>query len=619
MSPELGSDARESQTFYIDRSEIGKALELDYVAVREFIRHSEPLVKFVGDGWVAAENEGADKGVFESLVDNVRRLFEHEDLQGVSKLIWANKRFVVKDNYIVQKKHDIVIKEKARGGKSKKKKHKKHLKKKKKHQEANLGNNQSIVQSPESQNNDFAQNNVIQQETQISDEEPPVTISPNQTVIAPENLVSKSSSNSSEKTESESNKTTGDGIDTESKEVAEDGSKLEVNNTESQEKEAENNNLLSNQTNTDVNQKKDKADNQVITSNFNYDTKKNFTDKAITNAENGQEVQLDQNDPNTIQKTLNDKDQEILDNESSLNKRILIASKNVTLQDTSQINEYISMTKNSIDSLIKNTKSETLKKVVEEYLVSFQNPHTYLMIFEQKGILDLKGINVAFEIALKFEGKKAINSLKIHTINSKKFKEENENSKKSTKPNKTDISDLLDSTDLDYSWENDESLLVSKALFDLPKRSIIIFEIGFEEMVELDINVLLIKQNKIFYNMNEIMDLEDQAPEIKVKDSVIKDEQENEQAIEENVKNAQNVSESGESDIKNLKPDLVVETHKSSEMEKMKEAIVGKELKKVSENEFTIYLYLLFFFVFLFSLLLIGKVFIFGNWKWGMF
>ena len=205
-----------------------------------------------------------------------------------------------------------------------------------------------------------------------------------------------------------------------------------------------------------------------------------------------------------------------------------------------------------------------------------------------------------------------VNSVKAYTIDSKKFNLENENPKSAENQNATNISEITESFELEYEW-NKGNILMSKSLIDLPKRSIIIFTIGFDKKIDITINLLLIKSGKVFFNQEKIDDLMKKAPSIEVKSNItIKEDEvtDNVKSLDKKEEIIKNKSDKGtekksDKEIK-INSDKEIE-HKSDKENKSSIGNKDQITENVSSEEFTDYLYLLYSFVFLFSLLLIGN------------
>lgn len=626
MSPELGRDTRSSQYFYINAHEIGESLETDYEAVQEFIKHSEPLVAFVGNGWVEAARK-EESPVFQALVGSVKKLFEHELIDEMSSLIWAQKRLIMESFSMKKNKHDIVIKEEHRKkGKSRHHKAKREQSKQtkesgrmevknktedlenfvdegkdKKVTKKNIsGNGQSESQVQSSQNlgtesnlrpaeeateNSNDQVNLEQPNSESmqtnGEETGQGQAEQNQQIDASENETSiNSEAKNSNNIESPLNKRE------QSKRIKE----AELNPQEEQTHTAENNRNSQNENETN-------ADNSQTSTHLTRDNQPNY---GVQRAESGN------GDAEREKRIYEEPAQRRLipdgQRRAYFNPRKLRQKEKVELKSDFKKKGYESMRMKSIETLIKDTKSETLKRGVEEYLMSFNKPNTFLLVMEQKSILDLKNVNVVFELSQSKQEIISINSLKVHTINSRKFKQENESPESEAQTKATDISELIDVVDLKYDWKH-ENLLMSTSSIELPKRSILIFELGLEQRLDLQVNLMLIKAGRIFYNQFKIEQLLKQAPEIPVKAQIVEKE------VEELEQNDQAEEESP-----------AAEEEKQSSEEAQQEKPVDQEKKQIEANvtpeEFAVYLYLLFVFVFLFSLLLIGKRAGQGNVKW---
>jgi hypothetical protein len=545
MSPELGLDSKATQRFYIDPKDIGRSVEKDYLAVQEFIKHSEPLIMFSGYGWVEA-GEKEKSPVFKALVDIIRKLFQHESIDEISRLIWANKRYILEEFAIEPNQHEIVIQEQHKKKNSKNKHRKKHSKSKKTEPAKEKKKIKNI-------------------EEMIPNHKPEETPKDN----APEK----------------------------DKEIKQDQAEEEEQVQEQVQEQSKNTMIQPVASQEETNEDLNMSATEEL-------QKENFAQYPINeNVKNP--IPLDQSQyPYNPQYESYQQNQNFRDG-----RRLLAGIEEINSDKMLKLNEYKSLSLESIQSLIKNTKSETLKKGIEEYLVSFQTENTYLMIFEQKSILDLKNVNPAFEFGNESSLIKInINSLKIHTIDSKKFKMENENSKDDSNKTATDISEIIYTFDLKYKW-NKGNTLISDSAIDLPKRSILIFEIGFDNRIDVSINLLLIKSGKIFYNQNKILKLMELAPKMKIKKSIIEEEKnevkkDDSKTIESITKEDKSkaVIKGNESTVTDNGTQLTdnANTEKQSEDE--------KEASNVSPEEFKDYLYVLFIFVFLFSLLLIGRV-----------
>ena len=274
--------------------------------------------------------------------------------------------------------------------------------------------------------------------------------------------------------------------------------------------------------------------------------------------------------------------------------------------------KYKSLTETDIDHLISNTGSGTLKKKVELFLKSFENKNSLLMIFEQKGVLDLRDVQISLKADLANQNFESLQKIYIHTICSEKFSNEDEtrasdhksqtNTKNNTKQEPisesnndinndlesgTSLSNVFQKIEISFELDNPNTV-VSTSNFTFPKRGIMVLEMQFNEQFLQPLNVLFIKNGLVFYDKEIFLAMRKGRT-----DSSHVKENGNANSEQDNGKDVKVIEESPKSGKKNG-------TGK-------KQQNTGQN---VSQEKFNVYLYLLYAFVFLFSLALIGKCFI---------
>lgn len=75
ISPELGTNDRSTDRFYIAKSRIGKTLTTDFEAVRLFLKPSEPIIKLISEQRI----EDSEEAVNAQFLEDFEKLFDLEE------------------------------------------------------------------------------------------------------------------------------------------------------------------------------------------------------------------------------------------------------------------------------------------------------------------------------------------------------------------------------------------------------------------------------------------------------------------------------------------------------------------------------------------------------------
>ena len=672
MSPELGDTSKASEGFYYDLKTIKNVLRKDENAIQEFIEHNEPLIWFVDEVWAGkvfagnSESKGQSQGsestsegagsqisnFFGNLIDSVKKLFTHEDLEQSRAMKTHNRQFVPETFVRHQIKHQVQVEiesaskghdstpalptldNSGQSGNSQNKENEKQ-------QDANVtdknddtketGNvSEATVQESETEHKNQEvgneESNKVKDSTSHKKKSHKKTSHKKNKKDSHKHLTTNNNNNESDKIktinpsdlnqkDSENQIQTGDKV---SKANNSDNDNLKLlDNLEENKPVSENEGSSTSQTSND----ESKLENQTLTETIpNPDISSLSTDSQANKQNNSTELKdtpEKSTNANTLPETVSNPSDITSNNvantpsENKLNtlpinpanseeQERLLDSKSQKNASIKKDFKYKSLTETDINNLISNTGSGTLKKKVELFLKSFENKNSLLMIFEQKGVLDLRDIQISLKADLDNQNFESLQKMYIHTIGSEKFSNEDETraSDHKSEPkseSKNDISNDIESgtalsnvfNKIEISFELDNpNTVVSTSNFTFPKRGILVLEMQFNEQFLQPLNVLFIKNGLVFYDKEIFL------------------------AMRKETTDSSQVQENGNSEQDNSKDVKVIEDSSKSG----NKSGTGKRQQNTGENvsqeKFNVYLYLLYAFVFLFSLALIGKSFI---------
>lgn len=361
MSPELGSDEKITQDFYISKKGIRLSLVTDYLAVQEFMKQTEPLFEFVEGGWVIPiqndDGQGEeDEGYFTKFIDSVKKIFSHELVENNKELVERHLSFFIETYSDVDKKNSSHLHHK-----SKKKIIKQKNKNKKSDENNQVPKSESEIKNklPEIKNEQSGENN------QISNSESDES---NINIFVPSN----ETPNQSEY------------------------------NIPMQENIAQAHSQELNQPIIPLNNpsfRNNQIDHSLIQNLFKPQSETQNPNKQIEDINKLLEQIKNQNANETIMKNNQFRESTAESINPSLNQRILLEKSQEEKDKQKFLKEYKyeSISLSNIDEMIKDTKAEIMKNNFEEFLKKIKK-NNLVMIFENKSIIDLFNVDIALKL-----------------------------------------------------------------------------------------------------------------------------------------------------------------------------------------------------------------------------